>query len=434
MALNPPTPESQSDGGVLHWLAPDTTAYQGDLTWKKLTSFDPTSVASTVSIGKDLLIGLDGWSFVSGKNSSVSQAGGNMIAAMDPFNSSLIFPQDAAHSIYSHVQDAQLLTVPEGTWSVPCDAKMQLTLTFDLLDVVLKEDTLIQKREDICIGTIIQWPDSSVSEYFLGSSFISAVYLIFSISGIDGSSIGIARRSVNSGNRFTGGAIAGVVLGGVAFVVAAIISIILINGKCKKRRRSRQSLSHLRPFTAGLGRDRGFIHDLPSPYSDQVGPTGDGGYVYYDSTPISPSYPLTPRTPPGLASTFGYRAYDSTTVLPITPQISSPTGATTDGISTTEQEVKSKRVLAYTVPVDDSTSQGHHTANHSRSDDNTNSTSRMNVRAGRRPVPLESLPPAYGHWEISDGQATSSGDVTASEQQSRRQRKEKKKRRVVMAP
>jgi len=77
----------------------------------------------------------------------------------------------------SIVPGAQLLTVPEGTWSVPCDAQMQLTLTFDLLDVVLKEDILIQKLGDICLGTIIQWPDSSASEYFLGSSFMSAVYL-----------------------------------------------------------------------------------------------------------------------------------------------------------------------------------------------------------------------------------------------------------------
>jgi hypothetical protein len=98
MALNPPSPDSQSDGGVLHWLSPDATAYEGDLIWKEMTPFDPSTEGSTLSTQTDWFVQLDSWSFTS-EGSTTSQNGGNLIAVLDPFEPNLIFPQNAASRI-----------------------------------------------------------------------------------------------------------------------------------------------------------------------------------------------------------------------------------------------------------------------------------------------------------------------------------------------
>jgi hypothetical protein len=64
MALNAPA-ASSSDGGALHWLAPNPNAYQGQLTWA-----DVLKANSSDTIKSDWAVQIDGWTFSSGSNSS----------------------------------------------------------------------------------------------------------------------------------------------------------------------------------------------------------------------------------------------------------------------------------------------------------------------------------------------------------------------------
>ncbi|THU87757.1 acid protease [Dendrothele bispora CBS 962.96] len=435
MALNPPTPDSQTDGGVLHWLAPETTAYQGDLTWRRMEPIDPTSGASDISTETDWFVGLDNWSFFNGIDSNVSKDG-NMIAAIDLFEPGLVFPQTAAGQIYGTIQDAQLLTRSPPTelgklWSVPCDTKMQLTLTFDSLSVVLKEDMLVRQLDGICVGTISQWSNSSATEYFLGSAFISTVYLVFLISESSGSSIGIARRNTEdgSGNKLSGGVIAGIVLGGFAAVLMMIVLFVL--WRDRRRRRGQ----------------------LPDPY--RAGLKVNGPFGSHNSTPISPSYPLTPRTPPGLSAMPGYSntfvfQTNSPTTPPTDPRWDSSIGAyeSTDGTSATGHYPKSKNlvqnrqrdVLVYTAPAsgEDSTSQfrsSDHDNTRSESESGDNVPPQTPVRVRRRPVPLNSLPPPYEHqWEVSeDNVVSTTGAIDAGSELRSESQGRGKKKRIVMA-
>ncbi|KAF5361606.1 hypothetical protein D9758_007378 [Tetrapyrgos nigripes] len=427
MALNPPTPDSESDGGVLHWLAPDTAAYEGDLIWREMTPFDPSTEGPSVSTQTDWFVKLDSWSFTSGGNSAL-QNDGNLIAVIDPFESSLIFPRGAANMIYSSVQGAQLLNsaaTPTNQWNVPCDAKMQLTLTFGSLNVTLTEEILVQQRGSICLGTIEQWSDS-----------------IFSVSGTNGSSIGIARRKTDtsSPSKFNGGIIAGIVLGGVAFLLMVIVTFILIRDMRKKRRRR----SSLQPDPYRLyGSERiqqGYVNDFPSPNSVQTGFAANGHYAsYHSSNP--PSFPL---AQPGLAYAQGY---DSGLLSPpVTPPTdsqwdSSSRSPTTDAATPEQNEAKKSpwrqpgQVLAYVrrVPVGDSefAPSPVATSSHGNEWPESENSPRMMVFTGRQSVGVP--PPPYAHTEEASTSEVPSTSGEGSSRPSRSEGKRKKKRKVVLA-
>lgn len=90
MALNPPI-NSSTDGGFLHLVVPDVTSYQGAVSWKNMTA------ASSASISTDWTVDMDGWSATNAAGVNVSC--GAASAVLDPYFSSIIFPQNQARSI-----------------------------------------------------------------------------------------------------------------------------------------------------------------------------------------------------------------------------------------------------------------------------------------------------------------------------------------------
>ncbi|KAJ3812729.1 aspartic peptidase domain-containing protein, partial [Lentinula aff. lateritia] len=191
MMLNPPW-NSETDGGVLHWQSPDTASYEGNVVWKTMLSSNSTSLQT------DWFITMDSLYFESGGNVNISQSG-ELTTAVDPFESALIFPQAIAGAIYGGIADTSLLpslTTATNKWAIPCDTTMSLTLTFGPLSVPMDETTLILHNGNSCIGTIEEWSDSQADEYYLlGSSFISQLYIIFSVSGSSQGGVGFAHRN-----------------------------------------------------------------------------------------------------------------------------------------------------------------------------------------------------------------------------------------------
>jgi hypothetical protein len=94
MALNAPiAAASNSDstsGGVLHWLQPDSSFYEGNASVQTVV----TSPNST----SDWLVQMDGWTFSSG-GKSISGAGQDLQVSVDPYYNNIYVPQDEAHLI-----------------------------------------------------------------------------------------------------------------------------------------------------------------------------------------------------------------------------------------------------------------------------------------------------------------------------------------------
>ncbi|KAK0226137.1 aspartic peptidase domain-containing protein [Armillaria fumosa] len=209
------SPRSGTNGGMLHLLAQDNSAFQGDVTWKPMSDFNSSSTNS------DWSVNLDRWSFESGDSGKISQSG-DLVAVLDPFFATIRFPQAQARSIYTI------------TWVVPCDTKMTFTFTFGNFIVTLDQTSLLRKNQQgQCISYVEAWADPNVGEYVLGASFISAVYLIFTLSGASGGSVGIASRANSS--KMSAGTIVAIVMSTLAFTIALVVAAMLAYRWWKKR-------------------------------------------------------------------------------------------------------------------------------------------------------------------------------------------------------
>lgn len=117
MALQAPDFTSDDDlgnGGVLHWVVPDSSAYVGDVTWSNASvaptapDFPSTSAGTTLGVPEsDWTITLDSWAFATEDTTSISQADAPVI--FDPFYPDIYFP----------ASDASILcTFPESKFSL----------------------------------------------------------------------------------------------------------------------------------------------------------------------------------------------------------------------------------------------------------------------------------------------------------------------------
>lgn len=195
MALNPPQ-DSSSDGGVLHWVNPDSSAYQGVISYRDIQG---TGTADPRSDTSDWVVNMDSWSFNSG-TASASQSGGDMKVTIDPYLPSIVFPADQAKTIcmcakfvlqryctYNDILEdgkvpgaaLQLTSDLTQTWTVPCNSKFSLSVSLGDFSITLTERVLLMGKSNngSCTGTIQGWAQSNATTYFFGSSFISAVYL-----------------------------------------------------------------------------------------------------------------------------------------------------------------------------------------------------------------------------------------------------------------
>ncbi|KAJ3724315.1 aspartic peptidase domain-containing protein [Lentinula guzmanii] len=260
--------DSGTNGGVLHWQSPDTALFEDDVVWKTMSAFNSTSLQS------DWFISMDSLSFTNGGAVTVSQSG-DLITAVDPFESAIIFPQAIAGAIYGGIAGSSLLpssTTASNQWAIPCDTKMSLTMTFGSLSVPMDETTLVLQSGNVCVGTIEEWSDPEVEEYLLGSTFISLLYLIFSISGSSQGSVGFAHRK--SPAKLSAGQVSGIVLGSVTFSVLLVLGFFWYRHRQKERQK----------------------RELPSPFiSPPMSPNHQGSLdVNQDATAASTSFALSP--------------------------------------------------------------------------------------------------------------------------------------------
>jgi hypothetical protein len=190
MALTAPNTPDSTSGGVLHWLQPDSSFYEGNPTVQTVIS-SPNSTS-------DWLVQMNGWTFSSG-GKSISSAGQNLQVAVDPYYPNIYIPQDEAQLIcklhYTQGLPQQPLTfllrpdasIPGSSpqqpstlsqaFSVPCNTRISFATVFGSQTFILDQSTLVVKQNGTCISAIEAWNDPNNSEYLLGATFISSVYL-----------------------------------------------------------------------------------------------------------------------------------------------------------------------------------------------------------------------------------------------------------------
>ncbi|KAK0232884.1 aspartic peptidase domain-containing protein [Armillaria fumosa] len=230
MALSPNT-GSSNDGGYLHLIHPDPSYYQGNVAWKEMQTFN------TSSLDTDFYINLDSWTLTTA-NGNVSRSG-NLVTAIDPVYDALVLPQQDASVLYASISGAAVAgnTPSTNIYSIPCDTQMRMIFTINDLAVSLDESTLVVNQNGQCTGVIQQWSSPLATEYLLGSSFLSSVYVIVSIWNATTGTVGFAQRNIgNTNGGLSTGAIVGIAVGSAAFAVLVLIACILIYRAIRKRR------------------------------------------------------------------------------------------------------------------------------------------------------------------------------------------------------
>ncbi|KAI1790434.1 acid protease [Ganoderma leucocontextum] len=281
--------------GTIHWLQPDPSAYDASkVTWRTVEG-SITSGYLPRNQQPDLTVQLNGWSAKIG-NTNVGNGAG-ILVNLDPYYSGIYLPGSQALLIHDAISGSQLVqmsTIPGETvaWEVPCDTKIQFTVTVDSQQFTVDQSLLVQKLSDnTCISIIEGFTDESVTQYIFGQSWISQLYIIFNIPKDGSASVAFAPRSVSSSESRDIGAIVGGTVGGVAGVVA----LGLLGFYCIRRRQDNSFFkraaaleeehkvaSNVEPFTIGQA---GVGHRPSLPAT----PYGSGMGIGW-SPPVSPQF------------------------------------------------------------------------------------------------------------------------------------------------
>ena len=225
------------------------------------------------------------------------------------------------------------------TYYIPCDADITFTVLLSGFGYRLSKETLVIKTANgSCTGTIEGWTDSTVTNYLLGSRFISTVYVCvcifiwcFSIKFIADPAVlrafqigqppaaqqqvGIAQRDlVPPAKKAIVGAIVGGVIGGLGLliVIGGVVWWFKRRGKtpstsAKMRETQQLKSSHDKSPFEDLGHR--VDHWTPPPISSVGTPTES----YYHNIPTSPN------TPPSSAA---YKTKFSDTSSPLRTETS----------------------------------------------------------------------------------------------------------------
>ncbi|KAK0478147.1 hypothetical protein IW261DRAFT_1420346 [Armillaria novae-zelandiae] len=123
------------------------------------------------------------------------------------------------------------------TYRIPCETQMKMIFTINDLAVTLDESTLVVNQNGQCTGIIQQWSSPLATEYFLGSRFLSSVYvyaLLLPSSSSTGAILArtpllaqsgfVQRKTGNTNGDHSTSAIVGVAVGSAAFAVLVLIA------------------------------------------------------------------------------------------------------------------------------------------------------------------------------------------------------------------
>ncbi|SJL17364.1 uncharacterized protein ARMOST_20914 [Armillaria ostoyae] len=285
MALSPNTGSSSSDGGYLHLVQPDNSFFQGDIAWKTMQTFN------TTSLNTDFYIELDSWTLTT-SNGNISRTG-SLVTAIDPIYEALIFPQQDAGSFYSSITGAYVAGYTNSTtyYTVPCDAQMKITLTINDLAVTLDQSKLVINQGGHCTGLIQMWSSPEATEYVLGSSFLSNVYVIVTLSNATSGMVGFAEKATNTSSGLSTGAIVGIAVGSAVGAILLIIIGILLYRYIRKRR-ARKASSDLpsasgykEPILAGGGATSPPPGWVVTPFSQESTTTSPSMSAYAHPSP-----------------------------------------------------------------------------------------------------------------------------------------------------
>lgn len=213
---NSTTNSPQLDAGEMHMLVPDMTSYDGDIVNVEISSYSSTNGPIYGNGGGQQMQAagwmakLDQWSFLN-QNGDRVDGGNGAIAAVDPWYSAIIMPRKESESIcesrnrspygmnikadaanpVAKIPGSQLTSSSNTTqqiWNVPCDTRVNLTISIagidfniDPRDLIIQGDidgSTLQKRQDaMCPCAVQGWSDATVPGYMLGSAFMWNAYV-----------------------------------------------------------------------------------------------------------------------------------------------------------------------------------------------------------------------------------------------------------------
>ncbi|PBK61085.1 acid protease [Armillaria solidipes] len=279
MALSPNTGSSSSDGGYLHFVQPDNSFFQGDIAWKTMQTFN------TTSLNTDFYIELDSWTLTT-SNGNISRTG-SLVTAIDPIYEALIFPQQDAGSFYSSITGAYVAGYTNSTtyYTVPCDAQMKITLTINDLAVTLDQSKLVINQGGHCTGLIQMWSSPEATEYVLGSSFLSNVYVIVTLSNATSGMVGFAEKASNTSSGLSTGAIVGIAVGSAVGAILLIIIGILLFRYIRKRRARKASPGYKEPILTDGGATSHPPGWVVTPFSQESTTTSPSMSAYVHPSP-----------------------------------------------------------------------------------------------------------------------------------------------------
>ncbi|KAI0791796.1 aspartic peptidase domain-containing protein [Abortiporus biennis] len=214
--------QPQANGGTLDWLGLNPALFDQNQVQTK-----PATTSSTNGASQEWTVALDGWSLSCG-STSVKNAK-SVTAAVEPMYNDLFFPLSEATLFHSAIPGSAVASgrstfgSASQAWSVPCNTQYSFGFIVGTQTFTLDTSDLIVKQGDgSCLSAIEGWTDTTNSQYLLGARFISSVYLIFTVNNDGTQTVGFAPLASKKSSTNVG-AIVGGVIGGVAFLLVALI-------------------------------------------------------------------------------------------------------------------------------------------------------------------------------------------------------------------
>jgi len=157
-----------SRGGIFTMGGRDPSAYTGEFTTMMVPPAATVSRPSwTIPVDK-VMAGV--------KDNIQSIFPTQGLASIDPYYPKITLPSEAVSRLYSQVAQATVSSDNANRYTVPCDAKIQMTMTFGGKDFAVDPRDAITQEGSTCFG-VVEIEDGPI--YKFGSPFMRNVYTTF---------------------------------------------------------------------------------------------------------------------------------------------------------------------------------------------------------------------------------------------------------------